>query len=250
MDVDWIVKWFTGKVAVADGIVKVYGETATTDAEILLCCATSALAAKMWPGPRKDKRRLVQFMVDFAPSALKVTRISIPILIAKMKRHNRSAVADAIVRQFYAFPQLEILDGDRVDRDERSVLNAVSNLSITDVRVASYAGIIYSDLRSGLVHEYSLAPFMHTWGMSPRDDVPTYVNFGIAPDPATVTHFAARYKIALQDAEQALVKRERHIYFPYAYLRSVLTEAANGAFEYWRKSAVFEKSIPNPWWIG
>ncbi len=248
MNIDWVEDWFRRKVEVADSIVARYGESSTVDAEILLCCATSALAAKVWPGISKDKRRFIQFLVDFAPTSFKVTRISIPVLIAKTKLRERPEVAAELARHFSSMPQLEIVDGERIDQDEKTVLDTVGALTQRQVRDASYAGIIYSDLRSGLVHEYSLGPFVKNWRMSSREDVPSYVNMGIAPDHDVAEKFAAENHISLVDAEMALVKRQRHIYFPYPYLRGVLDGAARGAFEYWRIAADFEKSAPKSWW--
>ncbi len=46
--------WFSRRLAAADKLAA--DPTAVFDAEILLCCSMSALAAIAWPGDRKDRR--------------------------------------------------------------------------------------------------------------------------------------------------------------------------------------------------
>ena len=250
MNTDRVNKWFMSKVAVADDVVNAHGETSRPDAEILLSCATSALAALMWPGRKKDKHRFVQFLIDFAPSERAIKRISIPVLIAKMKAAGQTANADKLRTQFYPQSRQEILYADRVDQNEVEVLKVTEGLETWRVRESSYAGIIYSDLRSGLVHEYQLAPFMVGFSYSSQTDTPSYFNMPDEPDHVRVKQLATQNALDEDIVRDTLSKSERYINFPYDYLRSVMVGAANQACAFWQNADSFERPEPLPWWIG
>ena len=66
-------EWFDSKLAIADHLAKRNDPPAEFEAEIILCCALGALSSLVWPGKGTDKKRFVQFLVDFSPNRQQVT---------------------------------------------------------------------------------------------------------------------------------------------------------------------------------
>ena len=77
-------QFFNSKLEIARFLVKERGDKAEPDAEILLCCAISGLAAILWPGRRIDRQRFVQLLIDFCPSRANLTLISTPVLASQL----------------------------------------------------------------------------------------------------------------------------------------------------------------------
>jgi hypothetical protein len=99
------------------------------DGIIVLCAAISALAAQVWPGKRKDQRRFVEVLKEFAPPGLNTTRISIPLLIGWLRTQRGREAETAILEQaFLNNPQGASLDGDCVDKSEEEILRVCNGL--------------------------------------------------------------------------------------------------------------------------
>jgi hypothetical protein len=248
MDTTRIREWYHNKVRISDEIVAAHGQEGEPDAEILLCCATSALASLMWPGENIDRRRLVEFLVQLADPALRVRKISVPLLANKLEDGGDRDSAIRLRARFLPAEYASVIDGD-VDQDEAVIENALLALSKGQIRESSYAATIYTGVRCGLVHEYQLSSNLESWGVSERVDVPSYVNLRVLPDPGRVEAYARAQGIDLSGAMIALARPRRFLHFPYVYLRSVLTSAAESAFDCWNSSESWEQPIPSPWWI-
>ncbi len=76
---------FRHRLRVADLVADTQISDAKLDAEIVLCCAFSALASQIWPGEGKDKQRFVQLLVELAPATMK---ISVPALASDSERRH------------------------------------------------------------------------------------------------------------------------------------------------------------------
>jgi hypothetical protein len=238
--------WFRRKVELCDKIIAI-AKGYEEDAEILLCCAVSALAAKLWIN-QKDKFRFVEFLVRFTPPSFNITKISIPTLIGFNKKCDVSS--KKLRDNFYPPDDSLILHGSQIDKFESDITKLLPNIPLKDIRKSSYANIIYSDLRCGLIHEYRVRfDNMRPWGMSAKKDEPSYDNDVIIPDIADVKKMAAELKISEKEATMRLTKSKRVIYIPYGYLRNALTGAANNAFNYWDSASSFSIDKPTLWWI-
>ena len=242
-------EWYWGKVRVADQLVSKHGSTAESDAEILLCCANSALAAMMWPGDTIDKFRFTQFLIDFVPQTAGVQRISIPVLVAKLRDNGDTASVQALINEFYPQSDGRILTGDEIDQPETAVITLLPNLSLRDVRESSYAGIIYTDLRCGLVHEYKVSTYLSSFRMSDKQNVPSYVNMLVEPDEGEINRIVRQFGISRSQARSAISKTVRHLYFPYLYIRNILKDAAEAAFDHWDTASSWKRPRPSSWWI-
>lgn len=157
METRGIQDWFRRRLEIADGLAK--DPTAVFDAEILLCCAMSALAATAWPGERKDHKRYIEFLVHFVRSEPDMRLISVPVLAQRLEQDPSYFRGGRSLRDRF-FPELgRIYDYREVDKTEAEILTVLPSPPppIATIRESSYASIIYSDLRSGLVHEYALS---------------------------------------------------------------------------------------------
>ena len=99
------------------------------------------------------------------------------------------------------------------------------------MREATYASIIYRDLRCELVHEYRLAAGLAEWPLDPNAE-PHYVNY-----------------LDLQGS------RARRLYLPYEYVRQTVKGAIEAACNWWDTSTEFteggrpNRPAPSCWWV-
>lgn len=235
MDTSNYREWYFQRIKIADEIVANHHYKGEADAEILLCCGISALAAQMWPGEGIDRKRFVQFLIQFAESSLAVQKISVPLLASKLEAVGNldSAIK---VRRTYLPVRSVLLDGD-VDKDDTEIMAKFPTLSRKEIRGCAYASSIYADLRSGLVHEFQLPSYLVPYKVSDRTDIPSYVNLQNAVDnPVTGELFVVG-------------ETRRYLHFPYEYVRQVSETSANAAFEIWEKQNSRKQAEPQIWWV-
>ncbi len=136
-----------------------------------------------------------------------------------------------------------------IDTDEASIHHLIPALPNACIRRASYANIIYSDLRSGLVHEYKITGNATStrWHEDPTRI--SYINLIVMPDEKKVADTAREYRIAVNEARDALTATQRRLYFPYSYIRQVAEETASSVFTYWDSIDDFFRPQPASWWI-
>jgi hypothetical protein len=216
--------WFLSKVEIADSLYSQYGYYGESDAEILLCCAISALASKMWSGKGFDNGRFTEFLIKFTPRAANIQRISVPVLAAKLRDKNLSAKANLILNNYLQNDFGQVFTCDEIDQTEDVILSICPNLESRVIRSASHVEIIYEDLRCGLVHNGHVSKFMfHDFSSDMK--MPYYAN--------------------LQDETHL----EHPLCFPYNYIREILVAVAENAFAY--RNTVSSWPIPRPskWWI-
>lgn len=279
MDTSYFEDWFQKRLKIAENIVATFGKEAVSDAEILLFCAASSLSTIVWPrGDTKnpgDKKRFVQFLIEYS-SALHppVDTISVDLLIRQLLNGSRPDEANILIKQFfhseYAYfskspphyydnsPQdiqyapgtlSKIYHPHEIDASEEKILELAPALQRREIRKCSYANIIYSDLRSGLVHEYEPTGNVAEFGWNRSGDRLAYINNLIMPSEEDVKAFANQYKIEIQEARDSLSQTQRRLYFPYEYIRDALTGAANSLFAYWRNTSELSRTEPTNWWM-
>ena len=94
-------KWFQERLTFADEIVSQHGAKAEPDAEIILCCAISALAATIWPGERIDRKRYIQLLIEFAPLEFSIRKISICHLLSYLQDKAKSNAVNVLINFSY-----------------------------------------------------------------------------------------------------------------------------------------------------
>lgn len=138
--------------------------------------ALSAIASDLWPGTGKDKTRFVEAWVRCAPDRSS-TRISIPALIRLLRKNGEPSTAarvQALRGELHSFGNSDrVVTGGDIDAEEEEV----SSLGIARalIRRASYPSVFYEQVRSSLVHEYSLSEASQ-YPMSGERVLVSYVN--------------------------------------------------------------------------
>lgn len=234
--------WFNKKVNIYNEIAEKYNEV---EAEILLCCAVSGLIAKVWTGEGIDKCRFIEFLIDSVPS---IKTISVPVLVAGLRKKNLLLDAQKIIQQFYPNSSSLVVTCSQIDQQEDNILQIIS-ITKKELRKSSYGGIIYKDLRCGLVHLYNLPEHMSAWGMSQNKNEPSYVNKMILQDEQKVKDFAEKNNMEISMAHVILSENVKQLYIPYEYLCNVLSSSANKLFTEWDSAGSYEKIKPSTWWI-
>lgn len=250
MDTTRVREWHQSRLEIADAIVETFGDEGQFDAEILLCCAMGALASRMWPGRGIDRVRYVQLLADFAPDLAEVKRISVPLLHKKLKAMGNTASANVLESRFLAGLEGRVLTGPEIDQSEQTLTALLPSVSMGFLRQASYAAIMYADLRCGLVHEYSLSPSMIEFGLSRRQDVPIYINMMCTVDLDNEAVISGELSDEGLEWELLRSNSTRLLYLPYQYVRRLSSCIAQAVFDYWDKASEWCRPIPESWWIG
>lgn len=225
METIYFQKWLNSKLELATLLVEEKGEEAEPDAQILLCCAISGFAAVLWPGTGLDRQRFIQLLIEFSPIHERLKRISTPVLASNLRNSKNSKSAKVLSDKYFPGHPTEMLDPEQVDRPESEIISIFPSLKLKKIRKASYASIIYTDLRCALVHEYSLSPNLTDFNLFGNTDTPTYVNI-----------------------QTIAGQRRRVLHLPINYIKTILKETADNLFEYWASSTSWTKPIPSSWW--
>jgi hypothetical protein len=227
MDTKRFHEFFQSKIELGRLVIKEMGEQAEPDAEIILCCALSGLAAILWPGTGIDRQRFIQMLVDFdfsQPSA-NLRQISIPVLASQLRDEGDVSSAINLKAKFFPGHPSEFFDPKVVDQDEATVSAVSNSLSLKTIRRASYASIIYTDLRCALVHEYNLSENMTSFNLFDIHNAPSYLHMNF------------------EDGRTRML-----LHLPFGYLVDALTNITEALFAYWRTSSSLEKPRPLSWW--
>lgn len=279
MDISYFEDWFQKRLKIAENIVATFGKDTISDAEILLFCAASSLAAIVWPRSAMknpgDKKRFVQFLVEYSPAIYpSLNTISVDLLIRQLLNGSHTAEANILIKKFYhseyayfskspvhyydngpkdiehaAGTLSTIYHPHEIDASEEKILELAPALQRREIRKSSYASIIYSDLRSGLVHEFEPKGNVAEYGWNKSGFALAYINNLIMPNEKDVEVFAEQYMVTTQEARDALSQTQRRLYFPYEYIRDAIIGAANSLFAYWKNASVLSRTEPTDWWI-
>jgi|SRR5271157_4629059 len=218
-------QFFRSKLELAKFLVVEKGDQAELDAEILLCCAISGLAAILWPGTGIDRQRFIEFLVEYSQSTSNLQLISTPVLASQLRDMGDTSSAIHLSRKFFPGNPSEEIKPMQVDQGETMVVATLSSVDLKVIRRASYASIIYNDLRCALVHEYSISPYI--------------TNFNLFGTHATLSYT----NMTLEDGQS-----RRLLHIPFQYLADVLDGTAQAVFAYWSKSSQWERPRPALWW--
>jgi hypothetical protein len=191
------------------------------EATMILCAAISALAAEIWPGKRKDRARFVQMHVEFLPAEFHATKLSIPLLIGGLVQKSLRTEAETIQNQFLRFDPSRALTGEEVDQAEKEILALWPTLSTNFLRQFSYAKLLYEEVRSAYVHEYSTGVRADAW-------------------PTTLqTNASISYGNWVNEPI-------RHIHFHIEWVIGVVTAVAKSIDS---SSSMFPRRDPVTWWL-
>jgi hypothetical protein len=296
--------WFSTRIDIADNIYKTYKKIGEADAQIVICCAIGTLSAMYWPDT-EDNRRFIEFLAKFTPQTQKIS-IPIVIekffdegdsgsaeKLIKQYYSSRSDYNGLWYLDNQVLPEplmLKNLDSTKIDQTELNIAKVLSkeihlagkekvNLKWADnllpkgkdkrqvIRDASYAALIYTDFRCGLVHLYEGKNGVTSIPYPGRRDAPIYVNQSTSPTDEFIKKFiekaASEYSLdpkvySYDDVRMAFTETKRRLYFPYEYIRNLMVEASKNAFDEWerwdepssyQKPDIWAGNKPPVWWI-
>ena len=194
---DWVEKKKNIALRLSDGHCGgSYGESV-----IILCTVLSTLAAEIWPGDRKDRARFVELLTQFAPTEASVKKISIPLLVAYLRDERCNEESEIIRKAFLDFSPSLVITGDDVDKSEEEIMRLCDTLDPKALRYHSYANLLYTEVRSGYVHEYKPGRLTDPWQMTQGEASISYVNWTHEPDTHVHFHIGWLGKLALSIAE-------------------------------------------------
>lgn len=215
-------KWLENRLKVVDTILALSNgiDTETSfDAQIILFCTLSAIAAANWPGDRIDQVRFIELLASYCTISPSPRTISIGALMNSYEGTPEGAV---IQNALWKFEPNRVVQALEVDVDETVVLRNVPSLTLAAIRQSSYAHIIYRDLRSALVHQYALKERVTDWSFLNKKSL----------------HYSN-------------VNEKPRLFLPFDYLRNVVQATAEATFDKWQLSANYgeEEAQPPSWWI-
>jgi hypothetical protein len=179
------------------------------EACIITGALLSAIAADLWRGTGIDRRRFAELWARFAVAVPSACHISVPLLLESLRgngRHGEASVIEKVQPEaFGAGYSAAILLGSEVDMTDQALVNLCPTLTKTDLRKFSYPDVFYREVRSGLVHEYTMGSSAADWRMTETPSEVSYVNMAW-PDgrEARLIHFDMPWltKLVLAIAKQ------------------------------------------------
>ncbi len=217
---NWITNFVQRRIEIADALQEGALGAGYNEATIILLAVLSGIAAIIWPGDHKDRKRFVELLVRFAPENLQTQNISTVMLVQTWSLSNDprlNLAAQVIMKNYLPSSSSRIITGDDVDKSEDEILKECPNLTLKEVREFSYANLLYREVRCGLMHEYLLGSKALPFSMTERNAHISYVNVIDSNDTT------------------------RHIYFHFTWIRELVSRIAC--------SAIFEMNDPSQWWI-
>jgi hypothetical protein len=198
-----------------------------SDGCVILASVVSGISADLWPGKGIDRARFIETWVGYADSALMPKRISVPLLVRRLKRKGDTSTATTIET---AFPESfgggntsRVLTAE-VDRDEAAIQGIASGLELKIIRDRAYPAVFYEHVRSTLVHESHLDNRASAVPMTDKRTGISYVN--------------------VLDSKTMRSQRRIHFHFPWL-VELVRSVAANV------EKDLVSRPLPQPptWWI-
>jgi len=228
-------KWLNNRLKVADSVLDMSADgviETTPDAEILLCCHLAGVSSKLWIGERIDRFKFIQLLIEYCSIYPHPSKISIPALMLEFKEQPEEKLIRAA---FWNYPAHQCVSANLADKNEYQIRSVFPNLPLSKIRNASYAAIIYKDLRCGLIHSGELDSRLIDKRF-PIPDEPYYIN--------RTTKFEFKDNQLKDDSSPVL-------YLPYSYLREVTKSTIEAVFDAWEKSSSYkqDKAHPAQWWI-
>ena len=182
----------------------------TLEAHLIIGATISGMAAFVWPGKGKDRRRFVEVWARYSDSSLHANRISLPLLADELWTYRLSEECNAVetLRPELLRLGAQVVTGDDIDVSEADVLRACPTLDARRIRCNSYGALYYRQVRSSVVHEYQFGARAVTWPMTTRKAGVSYANYAI-PGAGSMT-----------------TRSERHIHYGLPWLSEIVRSIA------------------------
>jgi hypothetical protein len=176
----WVSNFTKRKTETAYALFKGGCGGSYADAVLILSSVMSGIASAIWPGKKMDRKRFVEALVTYCKITPHPSHISLPVLVDMLEAMGSvGATEDAslLKKTFIAFNDGRILTGADVDRNECEVLSTCPRIPLKLVREASYANVLYTEVRSGFVHEYQTGERADSHPMTSTESGISYNNW-------------------------------------------------------------------------
>lgn len=225
---NWITGFAQHRIKIADALKNGALDAGYPEATIILLAVLSGIAAIIWPGKNKDRRRFVELLARHAPTNLQTQYVSTAMLVQEwslsLDPRLRSA-AQAVGKKYLPHIHTLIITGNDADGTEDIILQECPQLTPREVREFSYANLLYREIRCGLMHAYSIGPSATSHPMTDRQPQISYTN---VTDPGKSPH---HYK---------------QIHFHFAWVRKLVSSVASFAD---KLGTSLPMADPSTWWI-
>lgn len=197
------------------------------DAMLILSALLSGLAADLWPGKGKDRRRFVEAWSTLSSPELNAAAISVPFLLDFLDGEGQLDLAEEVraTRPGALAPwDSLVVTGERVDQSEDELAALDPQLTPKVLRRFSYGSVFYEHVRSGYTHEYHTTESARPHPQTSEPAPVSYVNVLRRPD----------------------LRRSRPIHFDVAWVAEVVKSVSASVMASNRN-----RSLPDPrtWWI-
>ncbi len=174
------------RIAVASDLREGKCGGAIQDAILILSGAISAIASEVWPGDKIDRKRITEVLVRYASNSPHPSMVSVPLLCqgAELDQATRLTLQS----RFLDYDEVRILVDADVDRHEADIQPFSRQIDLKTLRKYSYANLFYTELRSGIVHQYQAMDKAELEPMTRRKAAVSYSNVNSAR--RIVFHFA------------------------------------------------------------
>lgn len=194
------------------------------DAVIILVSIISAMASKIWPGTHKDRKRFVELLITETDSNLETKKISVPLLLQDLEKVDKTNFDILKKHSTRFYGSSRVFEGTESDKLEDEILNICPGISKKNIRRFSYASVLYSEVRSGLIHEYKITKNASSQPMHDYCKSVSYLNI------AQINPFCLYHSI----------------HFHYEWIDSIVLTLQKSLDSKWQKTPYND---PNKWWI-
>lgn len=134
----------------------------------------SATASMIYPGNRIDRKRFVELLIKSNTTIYDFSKISVPLL-AESQILTKEQIS-ILLKDYNIKSYSLIMTSEDIDLDEFIVKAFCPSINIKKLRAFSYANLLYSELRSSLIHEYCLSDFAAPFPQTQRETFVSYNN--------------------------------------------------------------------------
>lgn len=197
------------------------------DAMLILSDLLSGLAADLWPGKGKDRRRFVEAWSTLSSPQLNAGAISVPFLLDALEEEGSQDLADKVraTRPGALAPwDSLVVTGERVDQAKDDLAALDPRLTSKVLRRFSYGSVFYEHVRSGYTHEYHTTESARPYRQIHEPAPVSYVNVLRQPD----------------------LRRTRPIHFDVAWVAELIESVSASVV-----ASNIDRSLPDPrpWWV-
>ena len=139
-------KYLEGKIRLVNELIDSNVRVGYEDLVLILCTVLSACASGRWPGPRIDRKRFVELLIEHSPPDLHTSWISVPALV------NKNLVRESDTP--YARDNTRIFRDEEIDLCLPDAVKVYPRIDPRNLKRCSYAALIYDWLRCSYAHEY------------------------------------------------------------------------------------------------